>query len=119
MRRQGCAVKHLFTERKQGTASAAGQETEVTDADEPTRQLGVTFDNTQLTSNSDRYTYNLNSSLAFTITQPLLRGFGIELNRRFIRLAKNNEKIADLVFRQQVIVTAAGIARLPLKDSCR
>jgi outer membrane protein len=80
----------------------------------PGTQLGVTFDNTQLTSNADRYTYNpiLNSSLGFTITQPLLRGFGIELNRRFIRIAKNDGRIADLVFRQQVIDTIAGIARL-------
>src|SRR5271170_7867951 len=80
----------------------------------PGTQVGMTFDDTRLTSNSDRYTYNpiLSSSLGFTITQPLLRGFGIELNRRFIHIAKNNEKIADLVFRQQVIDTVAGIARL-------
>ena len=77
-------------------------------------QLGMTFDNTQITSNAARYTYNpiLNSSLGLTITQPLLRGFGIELNRRFIRIAKNDQRIADLVFRQQVIDTVAGIARL-------
>jgi hypothetical protein len=80
----------------------------------PGTQLGVTFDNSQITSNAARYTYNpiLNSSLAFTITQPLLRGFGIELNRRFIRIAKNDQRIADLVFRQQVIDTVAGIAKL-------
>ena len=77
-------------------------------------QLGVAFDNTQITSNAARYTYNpiLSSSLGFTITQPLLRGFGIGLNRRFIRIAKNDQRIADLVFRQQVIDTVAGIARL-------
>jgi outer membrane protein len=80
----------------------------------PGTQLGVSFDNTDLTSNAARYTYNpiLNSSLGFTITQPLLRGFGIQLNRRFIRIAKNDRKIADLVFQQQVIDTVAGIARL-------
>ena len=80
----------------------------------PGTQLGVTFDNTQLTSNAARYTYNpiLSSSLEFTITQPLLRGFGIDLNRRYIRIAKNDARIADQVFRQQVIDTVAGIARL-------
>ena len=80
----------------------------------PGTQLSMTFDNTRLTSDAARYTYNpiLNSSLGFTITQPLLRGFGIDLNRRFIHIAKNNDKIADLVFRQQVIDTVAGIARL-------
>jgi outer membrane protein len=77
-------------------------------------QLGVAFDNTRIDSNGQRYTYNpiLDSSLGFTITQPLLRGFGIELNRRFIRIAKNDQRIAGLVFRQQVIDTVAGIARL-------
>jgi outer membrane protein len=80
----------------------------------PGTQLTMTFDNTRITSDAARYTYNpiLNSSLGFTITQPLLRGFGIELNRRFIRIAKNDQRVADLVFRQQVIDTVAGIARL-------
>ena len=80
----------------------------------PGTQFSMTFDNTRLTSNATRYTYNpiLNATLAFTITQPLLRGFGIELNRRYIHIAKNNRKVADLVFRQQVIDTVAGIARL-------
>jgi len=90
----------LITEQHQGFSTGA--------------QLGVAFDNTQITSNAARYTYNpiLSSSLGFTITQPLLRGFGIELNRRFIRIAENDQRIADLVFRQQVIDTVAGIARL-------
>jgi outer membrane protein len=82
----------------------------------PGTQLSMTFDNTRLTSNAARYTYNpiLSSSLGFTITQPLLRGFGIELNRRYIHISKNNQKIADLVFQQQVIDTVAGIVRLYL-----
>jgi outer membrane protein len=77
-------------------------------------QLSMTFDNTRLASNGARYTYNpiLSSSLGFTITQPLLRGFGIELNRRYIHIAKNNGRVADLVFEQQVIDTVAGVARL-------
>jgi outer membrane protein len=80
----------------------------------PGTQLSMTFDNTRLTSNSDRYTYNpiLNATIGFTITQPLLRGFGIALNRRFINIANNNGRIADLVFQQQAIDTVAGIARL-------
>ena len=80
----------------------------------PGTQLGVSFDNTQITSNAARYTYNpiLSSSLGITVTQPLLRGFGIDLNRRYIRIAKNDARIADQVFRQQVIDTVAGVARL-------
>src|SRR3989441_2483243 len=41
-----------------------------------------------------------------------MRGLEIHLNRRFIRIAKNSQKVADLVFRQQVIDTVAGVARL-------
>jgi len=80
----------------------------------PGTQVSLNFDNTRFTSNATRYTYNptLISSLGLTITQPLLRGFGIDLNRRFIRIAKNSQKVADLVFRQQVIDTIAGVTRL-------
>jgi outer membrane protein len=52
------------------------------------------------------------SSLGVTVTQPLLRGFGSELNRRFIHIAKNSEKISDYVFEQQVISTVSGVIRL-------
>jgi outer membrane protein TolC len=80
----------------------------------PGTQVGLNFDNTRFTNNTTRYTYNptISSDLGVTITQPLLRGFGIDLNRRFIRIAKNSQKIADMVFRQQVIDTIAGISRL-------
>jgi outer membrane protein TolC len=80
----------------------------------PGTQIGLNFDNTRFTNNTTRYTYNptISSDLGLTITQPLLRGFGIDLNRRFIRIAKNSQKVADLVFRQQVIDTVAGISRL-------
>lgn len=52
------------------------------------------------------------SGLGVTITQPLLRGFGSELNKRFIHIAKNDEKISDYVFQQQAIVTISGLIRL-------
>jgi len=52
------------------------------------------------------------SSLGVTVTQPLLRGFGREINRRFIHIAKNSEKISDYVFQQQVISTISGVIRL-------
>ena len=80
----------------------------------PGTQIGLSFDNTRFTNNTTRYTYNptIASDIAFTITQPLLQGFGIDLNRRFIRIAKNSQKVADLVFRQQLMDTIAGISRL-------
>jgi len=80
----------------------------------PGTQLSVNFDNSRYLTDATRYTYNpfVNSSLGFTITQPLLQGFGTTLNKRYIRIARNSQKVADLVFRQQVMDTVSGIARL-------
>ena len=77
-------------------------------------QLSTTFDNSWYTTHASHYTYNgfANSSLGFTLTQPLLQGFGANLNKRYIRIARNSQKVADLVFRQQAMDTVAGIARL-------
>lgn len=37
------------------------------------------------------------------LTQRLLQGFGLAVNNRNIRISKNNLKVSDLVFKQQVI----------------
>jgi outer membrane protein TolC len=55
--------------------------------------------------------YNV-SSLGLNLSQPLLRGFGPSVNKRFILIAQNNQKVGDLVFRQQVISTVYGVVRL-------
>lgn len=80
----------------------------------PGTQLNVAFDNSRQTLNSIESSYSpyTTSSLGFTITQPLLRGFGLAVNRRFIRIAKNERKIADLLLRQQLIATVYGAVRL-------
>jgi outer membrane protein len=77
-------------------------------------QLSASFENSRFSTNANRYTYNpfITSSIGLTITQPLLQGFGASLNKRYIRIAQNNQKVADSVFRQQVMDTVAGIARL-------
>src|SRR5882724_778618 len=56
-------------------------------------QLSVNFDNSRYSTDATRYTYNpfVNSSFGFTVTQPLLQGFGKSLNRRFIRIAQNSQ----------------------------
>jgi outer membrane protein len=76
--------------------------------------LNVTFNNDWLSEYTTRF--NLNpfsaSSLNLTFTQPLLRGFGIGLNKRFIRIAKNEVNIADDVFQQQLISTVSDVIRL-------
>ena len=42
------------------------------------------------------------SSIVFNFSQPLLRGFGIDVNRSMIRIYKNNRRISDLSFQRQV-----------------
>lgn len=53
-----------------------------------------------------------NGNVSLQVTQPLLRGFGISLNNRFIRIARNESRISDLVFKQQVIAAVASVVNL-------
>ena len=41
-----------------------------------------------------------------------MQGFGLTVNNREIRVAKNNLKVADLTFKQQVINTLANVIGL-------
>lgn len=77
-------------------------------------QANLSFLNSRVSLNSQRTGYNpyTGSSLGFTATQPLLRGYGANLNRRFIRIAGNEQKIASLLFQQQLILTVYGVIRL-------
>ncbi len=42
------------------------------------------------------------STVTLDIRQPLLRGFGLDYNRRFINITKNSTKISDLAFQRQI-----------------
>jgi outer membrane protein TolC len=74
----------------------------------------LSYNNQSQLQNSFSNTYNpaTTSSLDLTLTQPLLQGFGLALNNRTIRIAKNNLKAADYVFKQQVINTVANVIQL-------
>lgn len=76
--------------------------------------LNVTFNNDWLSEYSTRLNLNpfTTSSLNLAFTQPLLRGFGVGLNKRFIRIARNEASIADDVFQQQLISTVSDVIRL-------
>jgi outer membrane protein len=50
--------------------------------------------------------------IGLTVTQPLLKGFGPSLNRRYVRIANNNAQISDFAFKQQVINTVSSVIRL-------
>jgi outer membrane protein len=74
----------------------------------------VFFNNSRADTNSPLLLYNPStaSSVGINFTQPLLRGFGFSVNRRYIRIAKNNQQVSDAVFQQQVMATVAGLVRL-------
>jgi outer membrane protein len=74
----------------------------------------LTYNNIAQDQNAFRSTVNpaTTSSLDLTFTQPLLMGFGFAQNNRTIRIAKNNLKAADYVFRQQLINTVANVVQL-------
>lgn len=64
--------------------------------------------------NSNQYDLNpyTNGSLDLQLTQNLLQGFGRAVNDRNIRVQKNNLKVTDLQFKQQIIVTVAAVLNL-------
>ncbi len=76
--------------------------------------LSVDFDNNRVTTNSVHTSLSpsLNSFFRFTFRQELLAGFGFGPNLRYLRIAKNNKKISDIAFRDQVIATVTQIENI-------
>lgn len=70
-------------------------------------QLGVTFNNSRGTNTNPFNTYSplINTSFRATATQHLLQGFGTGINGRFIVQAKNDRRITDSAFREQLLYT--------------
>ncbi len=70
-------------------------------------QLLVGFNNSRTTTNSvfNFYSPELQSNFRATLTQHLLNGFGPGINGRFILEAKNDRRITDSAFRQQILYT--------------
>ena len=76
--------------------------------------ISVNYDNSVIGTNSP--TQDLNNfnrgNLAINFTQRLLQGFGLSINNRNIRIAKNSMRVSDLVFKQQVINTVSSTVNL-------
>jgi outer membrane protein TolC len=53
-----------------------------------------------------------NGALDLQVTQNLLQGFGSAVNGRNIRVQKNNLKVTDLQFKQQLITTVSAVLNL-------
>jgi outer membrane protein len=73
--------------------------------------LNVTFNNTHQSTNSAYSSFSplLTTTFRAQATQHLLQGFGTWVNGRFIIQAKNNRRITDSAFRQQVIYTVTQV----------
>jgi outer membrane protein TolC len=76
--------------------------------------LSAVFENSRATTNSPNsfLVPALNSYYHVLLQQQLLAGFGFGPNLRFLRIAKNNQKISDQAFKLQVISTVTQIANM-------
>jgi outer membrane protein len=76
--------------------------------------MSVTFSSTRQQVNSPANTLNPFTSgvLDFSVSQNLLEGWGVHVNNRYIRIAKNNLKVTDLQLKRQVITTVSAILNL-------
>jgi outer membrane protein TolC len=69
--------------------------------------LSLGWENNRASTNSGYYYVNpsYGSGLFLSLTQPLLRGFGTDVNRQGIEVARRNHDISRLQFEQIVIAT--------------
>lgn len=75
--------------------------------------LNATFNNTRLSTDNpiSILSPQQNSSLNFSVTQPLFRGRNFDLPRRNIEVAKRNLSLTDTQFRQRTIDIIANVQR--------
>lgn len=72
------------------------------------------FNNNRQTTNSPFFNLSpaLGSMYRFTFQQQLLAGFGLGPNLRYLRIARNNKKISDIAFKDQVMATVTQIKNI-------
>jgi len=76
--------------------------------------VSMGFNNFFSDQNSGRLDFNPSKTINANIQvqQRLLQGFGFAVNNRNIRIARNNFKVSELVFKQQIIATVASVIGL-------
>jgi outer membrane protein TolC len=76
--------------------------------------ISFEFNNNRQTTNSPEIFLSpaLNTYYRFTFQQQLLAGFGLGPNLRYLRIAKNNKKISDIAFKNQVIATVTQVENM-------
>ncbi|MBZ5688281.1 MAG: TolC family protein [Acidobacteriia bacterium] len=72
------------------------------------------FNNNRQTNNSPFFflSPSNNSMFRFSFQQQLLAGFGFGPNLRYLRIARNNKRISDIAFKDQVIATVTQIENI-------
>lgn len=103
------------------TSGVSSLKTNTITADVRYQQSFATGSYVEFDVNQSRQTQNsplqlLNPSLSanyrFLVQQELLQGFGFGPNLRWLRLAKNNRKLTEIAFRQQIDLTITQIENL-------
>jgi outer membrane protein TolC len=76
--------------------------------------ISFAFDNYRQTTNSifTNLSPVLGSQYRVQLQQQLLAGFGFGPNLRYLRIARNNKKISDIAFQDQVTATVTQIANI-------
>lgn len=76
--------------------------------------ISFQFNNSRQTGNSKDILLSpaYNSMFRFTIQQELLAGFGFGPNLRYLRIARNDKKISDIAFKDQIVATVTQIENI-------
>lgn len=76
--------------------------------------ISFEFNNNRQTTNSPFFNLSpaLGSLYRVTFQQQLLSGFGLGPNLRYLRIAKNDKKISDIAFKDQVIATVTQVENI-------
>src|SRR6476661_720850 len=76
--------------------------------------ISFEFNNNRQTTNSPFFNLSpaLGAMYRFSFQQQLLAGFGLGPNLRYLRIAKNNKKISDIAFKDQVMATVTQIKNI-------
>jgi outer membrane protein TolC len=76
--------------------------------------VSLGFNSTRATVNSPTTLLNplTFGSLNLSISQNVMQGWGLATNKRYIYIARNNQKVTDLQLKQQVITTVAAVLNL-------
>ena len=77
-----------------------------------TAQLTYAANHTQVNSKQFALNPYTSGDVDLQITQNLLQGFGASVNGRNIRVQKNNIKVTDLQFKQQLMTTVSAVLNL-------